>query len=99
MGTLHTDLQTGFQNDSVAIAVDGETVYEKDTVTTSLLEGMADSFEVTIESGTHQVNVQLPDRNMEASHSVDVKQDIYLGISVEEGKIVFRQSENPFGYA
>lgn len=99
MKTLHIDLQTGFQNDSVAIAVDGETVYEKDTVTTSLLEGMADSFETAVESETHRVDVRLPNRNIEGSRSVNMEQGIYLGISVEEGEVVFRQSEEPFGYA
>lgn len=98
MKTLHIDLQTGFEGDAVTITVDGDTVYEDPEVTTSLLTGFADSFELTVETGTHQVEVQLPDRAITGSTSVEMEQELYLGISVEGEQVVFRLSEEPFGY-
>lgn len=98
MTTLHIHLQTGFRDDTVEVAVDGEPVYRGTDITTSLLEGIAEDFEVNVEDDTHQVTVTLPDRGISSSTTIEIGQDVYLGVSVEDGELLFRVSDDPFGY-
>lgn len=98
MKTLHVDLQTGFEGDTVTVIVDGDTVYNDSEVNTSLMTGLAASFEVSVGAGTHQIEVRLPGRAITGSTSVEMDQELYLGISIENEEVVFRLSEEPFGY-
>lgn len=98
MTTLHIDLQTGFQNDVVEVHIDDEVVVRETDVTTSLLEGVAEDFEVEVEENTHRVTVSLPDRGLASSTTIQGEQVVYLGVSVEDGGLVFRHSDEPFGY-
>ncbi|WP_128476422.1 hypothetical protein [Halorussus pelagicus] len=98
MGTLHLALQVGFREDSVEVRVNGESVYAESDVTTSLLLGVADSIEYEIRDGSHEVVVELPDRQLTSEYEVKVTRDAYLGVSVERSQVVFRESDEPFGY-
>lgn len=98
MTTLQIDLQTGFQDDPVEVTVDDEIVFQEDAVATSALIGVAEDVAVDVSEGTHRVEVRLPARDITASTEITVEGETYLGVSLEDNEVVFRVSEEEFGY-
>ena len=98
MAKLHIHLQRGFEEDRVVVEIAGKKEYNQSEVTTSLLTGLADSFEVEVPDSVVPVFVHLPGRDLRTEIEVDVAQEVYLGLSVEGGRIVPRISEEEFGY-
>lgn len=99
MKTLTIDFQTGFKNDTVEALLDDEVVYYDDSVTTSPLIGMADSTELPVEAGPHDLEIRLPARHLVKSLPLDVGDDSYVGVRVEAGALELEESGQPFGYA
>jgi len=99
MKTLTIDFQTGFENDTVEALLDEEVVYRDDSVTTSPLIGMADSTELAVEVGRHDLEIRLPARHLVRSLPLDVDDDSYVGVRVETGALELEESGQPFGYA
>jgi len=98
MALLHIALQEGFTGDIVIVRVNNEEVFRKESVKTRLQIGYADSFEVTIEEGYVNVEVVLPLKNLSETIVLQVSTSLYIGVSIHEGKIVYRISHEPFGY-
>ena len=59
MGNLHVALQDGFDNDTIEVRVNGQTVYERDGVTTMTQISLADAFDVDIDG---PVDLRSPSR-------------------------------------
>lgn len=98
MALLHIDLQEGFEDETVIIKVAGKEVFRKTNVRTKLQIGFADSFETTIEGGPMTVEIELPSKNQSKRIEVQGSKVVYLGVSVIEGKIEHRISNEQFGY-
>ena len=98
MALLHIALQEGFFGDTVVVRVNGEEVFRKKDVKTRLQIGFADSVELNVAEGPTQVEVLLPAKNLSESVQLDVSAPTYVGVSVVDGKIIFRISDVPFGY-
>ena len=64
MPLLHIAFQEGFTDDTVVVRVNGEEVFHKGSVKTRLQIGYADSFEMTVEEGSVNVEVLLPLKNL-----------------------------------
>jgi hypothetical protein len=45
------------------------------------------------------IDVQVPTRSLQARHELQAATATSVGISLLDGKIVFRSSSTPFGYA
>jgi hypothetical protein len=97
--TLGIDLQEGFEGTLVAIRVNGDEVYRKDGVRTRKLLGYADALQVQVPVGPITVEVDLPREGMSSRLELDVRKDLYLGLSIRSGRIEHVVSERPFGYA
>ena len=74
-------------------------MFRKEGVTTRLLLGYADFFQVQIPEGSAHVEIVVPSRNLSKSVSVRVSQEFYLGVSVRDGEIEFLARGEPFSYA
>lgn len=99
MGNLHVALQDGFDNDKVEVRIGGQTVYERDGVTTMTQISLADAFDVDID-GPVDLEITLPARHVSAVVPVPERPGgAYLGVSVAGDALVHRLSEEPFGYA
>lgn len=99
MPLLHVALQEGFENDTVAVLLDGDEIYRKSNVSTRLQIGRADAVEIEAPAGQANVDVKVPSRNCSQSIQVDLSQATYLGISFsQEGEISYRTQSQPFGY-
>ncbi|HWN09060.1 MAG TPA: hypothetical protein VNO50_07280 [Pyrinomonadaceae bacterium] len=99
MATLRIALQDGFEDDTVVIAVNGKEVFNQKNVKTKRQIGKAAGFELKLEPGPADVEVSLPLRQLSDPIALKVSDDVYLGISVVDGRIVHRISSEPFRYA
>jgi hypothetical protein len=99
MTTLGIDLQDGFVDDTVSVRIDGEEVFRKEHVRTKLILGLADSFKTEVEKGPVSVEISVETRDTAETISLYVSADTYLGVSVVDGRIKYRISDEPFGYA
>jgi hypothetical protein len=96
---LHVALQVGFSNDTVKIEIDSKEVYSKTGVTTPRDVGRADSFDVKLSEGTHDVFVAIPTRRSSETIRINLVSPIFLGILLSpDGKITHQISSRPFAY-
>ena len=98
MVTLQIDLQDGFSSDIVRVLVDGQPVLELEDVSTDYSIGLAASAETEVAPGLHRVEVTLPSQQLSAIQDVRMADSLYLGVSIDEGRIEFRISQEPFVY-
>jgi len=99
MATIRIALQDGFEDETVVISVNGEEVFNQKNVKTKRQIGKATGFELKLEPGSADVEVSLPLRKLSDHIAVKVSGDVYLGISLVEGRIEHRISSEPFRYA
>ena len=98
MINLTIDLQDGFGDDTVILLVDGKEIFQKEHVSTKLLLGLADSIRTDVEKGQVRVEINIQTRNLTETILVDASAPVYVGISIESGKITYIVSPEPFGY-
>jgi hypothetical protein len=96
---LNIDLQSGFDSDKVTIRINNKQVYCSSSVTTKLLLGYADSFEVPVPQGPTTIELAVQSRGLEKSWQYNVIGRCYLGIFLRKGEIRSVFSREPFGYA
>jgi len=105
MATLHVALHDGFAGDEVVVTAGEREVYRKPSVTTRTQIGLADSFEIETEIGTGTGSsstvlcVSLPGRGLSATRSVPTTGDRHVGVSVIDGRLELKESEERFRYA
>jgi len=83
----------------VVVRVNGIEVFRKEGVTTKLLLGFADTFQVRVPEGSLDVEVVVPSRNLSRTRSIRISQKSYLGVSIQDGKIEYLERNEPFPYA
>jgi hypothetical protein len=98
MAALVVALGEGFDGDAVVVQVNGRRVFERDGVSTRTQIGLAESFEVAVDGEAATVDVQVPSRGAVSRIELPVADRLHLDISLEEDDVVFRTSEEPFGY-
>ena len=95
---LHIALQDGFDEEPVVVLVDEEEVYRRDEVQTDYRIGLADSFEMPLPASPFTVTVRLPARSLTDAITLDADATVYVGVSCQDGALLFQTSEQPFGY-
>jgi hypothetical protein len=98
MALLHIALQEGFTGEPVIVRIDGKEAYRKEQLKTKLQIGYADSFEVNVEEGPVKVEILVPTKGLSESFEVQVLSPVYVGVSIDQGRISHRISSEPFGY-
>jgi hypothetical protein len=98
VGVLNIALEEGFEQDAVVVVVNGQEVFDGTDVSTRMQIGLADSFEVPIETDEAIVEVDVPSQGVTGRLETTVADRMHLGVSLQEGEIVFRTSKEPFGY-
>ena len=99
MPLVRVDLQEGFVDDRVTIRFDGAPVFERDHVSTMTQVGVAViGEERELPQGPVEVIVDVPSRSLSGRLALTLDADTYVGVSVENGRISFRQSDQSFGY-
>jgi hypothetical protein len=99
MARLHVAFQDGFEDDAAVIHVNGKEVFRAKGLKTRLQIGLANSTDLDVGPGTARIEVAIPSRNESVSLQLDVREPVYLGISITAaGKIAHRIAREPFGY-
>ncbi|MGY1690642.1 hypothetical protein [Geodermatophilus sp. SYSU D01105] len=98
MATLRIALEEGFAGDAVVVEVDGRTVLERDDVRTRMQVGFAERLEVPVDAGEATLEVRVPQRGAAGRLTCSVADRLHVGVSLRDDEVVFRTSEQPFGY-
>jgi hypothetical protein len=98
MAVLSVALEEGFDDDTVAVEVNGRRVFDRDGVSTRTQIGLAESFEVPVDGERAVVDVQVPSRGAVGRIECPVADRLYISTSLEGDDVVFKTSEEPFGY-
>jgi hypothetical protein len=82
------------------IKLDGEEIFHKEGLRTRTQIGFADSVELDIEQEEVLIEISLPSRKLTESISLSVSKPVFLGVSLslEEDRIEYVISNEPFGY-
>jgi hypothetical protein len=100
MAVLAIHLQEGFQDDAVIIRTDGRERARREHVTTRLLVGHAETVELESSApGPVRLEVALPNRQIAGSTTLSASGDVFVGVNVEGGTVVFAVQDRPFTYA
>ncbi len=96
---LHIALQEGFRGEPVVVEIGGRERFRKPNVETRTQIGYADSFELSMDESPSTIVVSLPNRGIREPVVVDLKSNLYVGVSVTPAnEIQFRIQPEPFGY-
>jgi len=95
---LGIDLQDGFREDTVVIRVDGDEIYNREGVSTDYALGRTDAAETQVPQGTIRVESSMPTQQLSESIVLEISEDVYVGISILDGRINYRVSDEPFTY-
>ncbi len=98
MHELIIDLQEGFLDEDVFVAIDGHEVFQGKNIVTRNQIGLAKQIKNVLQPGKHTVRICLGDRGIDQTFSLDSQHTPYLGISVHDNDIVFQAERNAFGY-
>ena len=98
MPLLHIAFQEGFDGDTVIVRIDGKEMFRKDNMATRSQIGYAGSFETNSHTGPVTIDILLPVKNLSETVQFQLTAATFVGVSIEQGKIAYRISDQPFGY-
>ena len=98
MVDLIIDFQEGFNNDQVAIRIDGDTVFRKKDVRTRNQIGFAEKVNLDVSAGRHVVGVSMPAHSAYGELEIDTDATPNLGVSFQNGTLVLTPAAEAFGY-
>jgi hypothetical protein len=96
MARLVIDLQEGFDHVDVEVRVDGDALYERSDVHTNPMTGFADSAEVSVSAGAHEIVVSVGGAVVVRAPVV-VDGNSFVGVNIDSGEVI--RSNSPFGYS
>lgn len=99
MTQLAVVLEEGFDGDDLAVRIGGETVFSEGGVTTRPQVGYARRFTLDVPVGDVDITVDVRSRDTATSFPVSVSGDTHVGISLDDGRVTHRTSDEPFRYA
>jgi hypothetical protein len=98
MATLVIDLQDGFFADTVIISVNGEEIYHQQGVHTNLAISRADSTQIQVPAGSANIDISVPSKHLSGVVTLQVTTTLYVGISIVDGTLEVRSSDQQFFY-
>ncbi len=98
MPLLHIAFQEGFEGDIVIARINGKEMFKKDNVKTRSQIGYASSFETNSHEGPTTIDIVLPVKNVSETIHLELTAATFVGVSIQQGKISYRVSHEPFGY-
>ena len=98
MVSLFIDFQDGFSDDTVVVEVNGQEIFNKKNVNTDYSLGLADSVDRKVPKGTVDIKVSVPSRNISDTFSLEVTNNVYMGVSFVDDRIDHHISDEMFQY-
>ena len=99
MPRINIILLDGFDDDEVAINVDGREIYHNTSVSTDMLLGFADSIVIDVSGSSSNIEISIPSQQLMNSTGVNAVQDVFIAFSIVNGAIDMLISEEPLGFA
>lgn len=99
MGQLTIALEEGFEGTHVVLHVNGVRQLDDANVTTRPQIGLARTMTVDVSDGPVQVDIELPERALARRIELEAGTGSHLGLSISDGNLTHRISEEPFRYA
>ena len=98
MATVHIDLQEGWDGDDVLIFLDGIQCRRIPEARTRTQIGLATQIEQETSPGRRTIAVSVPGRSLQGTHVIDVKDEHWVAVSIEENRLTFRDQPELYGY-
>jgi hypothetical protein len=96
---VRVDLQDGFEHDAVTVRINGAVVVEEPDATTKTQISLAKLGETRqIDAAAAQVEVSVASRSLREDRLLQLNGDTYIGVSLMDGRIVLRTSNEDHGY-
>jgi hypothetical protein len=98
---INVDFQTGFDNDSAIVMIDGATVASVDSITTSPIVVLAASRRFTLVPGTHVLSVLIRNDTVRTDTTfVHVEKELWVGVNYVRNQrtIQYLFQYSPFPY-
>lgn len=87
MATLYVYLTDGFNNDRVAVSVDGRRIFDQGGVTTRKLIGLAKQLgPITVAGDTAELDIELPEKRLRTHIRVDLSKGSHVPIALVNGQ-------------
>ena len=98
MSLLVIHLEEGFDGDAVHLRVEGQTVLDREDVSTDYSVGLAAVVETEVAKGPVAVELEVPTRDLVDRTTWEAKGILYLGVRITEDEVHYRASDKPFLY-
>ena len=98
MATVHVELQEGWTGEQVEMWVNGSRWYSG-RPSTRLQTGYADGVVVNVSTALVRLDVRLPEVSIEASRSMPIRAEHWIGVSRLNDTVLVVDQSSPFGYA
>ena len=99
MPLVRVDLQDGFEHDAVTVRINGAVVVEEADATTKTQISLAKLGEPRqVDAGSALIEVSVPSRSLQGEQALQLAGDTYVGVSILDGRIAFRFSNEDHGY-
>lgn len=94
------DLQEGFANDTVEIAVDGQAIQQLTGITTRLQIGLARSLPLALPASAAQLRVALPALGLQQTFALPNARPLWIGVSLSPARdsLDVLVQQQAFGY-
>jgi len=98
MAKLGIDLQEGFENDEVVVTIDGQESFRHTAVRTKRVLGLAMNDTIDVANGKHAIEISVPTRNLHHKLTINLRDELHLGISLRGSELDVITREERFGY-
>ena len=91
-------LENGFHGDTVHLRVRGQTILDREDVSTNYSVGLAAVVETEVAKGPVAIELAVPTQDLADRTTWDVVGTLYLGVSIIDGEIRYRTSDELLEY-
>jgi len=98
MADVTIDLQEGFFDDTVVVRHDDREVARREGLRTRMQIGLADQLELDLPSGATAIEIALPEKDIAALVQLPPERPLWIGVSLDAGRLKIRVAREAFGY-
>lgn len=95
---FHIALREGFYEDEIQVEHNGQSVYQKNKVTSDVRIGLADSFEIPQQEGPDILYFMIPEKGIKQRITFQFSFTVYIAVSYIDDELRLTVSDAPFGY-
>jgi hypothetical protein len=90
--------EDGFLNDTIDIRVNNKQIYFMQNVSTKRVLGLASWTQIEGLEGSIVIHINVPSKNISERLALVIFKKMYIAISIKNGELLHRVSDEPLGY-